>query len=491
MKHFVYCRKSTDTEDKQVMSLDGQKREMLELAQRSGIEVVGVFEESQSALHVGRPVFARMLARIQKGEAQGILCWKLDRLARNMVEGGQVIDMLQRSVICQIKTPFNNYLPSDNVLPMAVEFGMSNQYSRDLSQNVKRGNRQALEQGRWPGRAFFGYTNNKGLGTISVDQDKALYIKQAFTMYATGMYSYQQIADQLHADGLRTKTGKKVHKSAIERWLRETFYYGLMYREGKYYQGVHEPIISKSLFDKVQEVRSQTGKPRRQKHTHAHLGLFKCASCGCAITAQKQRGKHTYYHCTNGKGICEQTYVKESELDEQIMLYFDQIDFDEQLVEVMYRAALEKIGLDNSHNEQVVANLEKELHNLTERKNRLLDVYLSGNLDQDEYEEKLQDIKKEILSTRQQVENQKNQPDPRTTIERTKEVFLASNRAKKEYMEMKSEQKRTTTFKLLLNGLLDGRKVLSLQYKSPYDVLAGTPVNADFSTLWAIRDLNP
>lgn len=192
---------------------------------------------------------------------------------------------------------------------MSVEFGMSNQYSRNLSVDVKRRNSTVLENGRLPGRAPFGYKNDVGQKTVSIDESVAPYIRQAYDMYATGMYSYQQISDELYNQGLRTKANKKVYKSAIERWLKEPFYHGIIRRGGKHYVGNHQAIITKSKYDQVQEVLNRTGKPRRKSHDHAFLGLFKCAKCDCAITAQKQSG-YTYYHCTEGKGDCPNIPVK-------------------------------------------------------------------------------------------------------------------------------------------------------------------------------------
>ena len=129
MNYVIYCRKSTDTEDKQVLSIDAQERELLELAKKENLTVVTIFKESRSAKDLGRPVFAEMIEFLRKGKAQGIITWKIDRLARNLVDGGTVIDLLQRSVIGVIRTHDRTCLPSDNVLMLAVEFGMANQYS--------------------------------------------------------------------------------------------------------------------------------------------------------------------------------------------------------------------------------------------------------------------------------------------------------------------------------------------------------------------------
>jgi len=149
-RYFIYCRKSTEAEDKQVLSMESQIRELTDLAKRLGLRVVGVLTESKSAKAPGRQAFNELLQRIYKGEASGIICWKLDRLARNPIDGGQISWMLQRRVIKHILTADRSYYPEDNVLLMNVEFGMANQFVRDLSRNTKRGLKAKVEKGWLP-----------------------------------------------------------------------------------------------------------------------------------------------------------------------------------------------------------------------------------------------------------------------------------------------------------------------------------------------------
>lgn len=175
IKFIGYIRKSTDTEDRQVLSLESQENELRRLAQASGIELVDILKESRSAKKLGRPVFAQMMKMINSGKAEGILCWKLDRLARNFIDGGLIIDSLQKSIIKEIKTSEGSHFPNDNVLMIAMQFGTANQYSRDISTNVKRGNRTKLEKGEWPNCAPFGYVNDKINKTIKVDKKKSKY----------------------------------------------------------------------------------------------------------------------------------------------------------------------------------------------------------------------------------------------------------------------------------------------------------------------------
>ncbi len=160
-KVFQYCRKSTESEDRQVISIDSQKAELKKFADSHGLEIVKIFTESKSAKEPGRPIFNEMMARVYKGEVSGILCWKLDRLARNPVDGGSVIWSLKSNGI-EIFTPSQTYTQdNDSVVMMYLEFGMAQKYIDDLSKNVKRGLRTKVELGWYPSLAPLGYINIK------------------------------------------------------------------------------------------------------------------------------------------------------------------------------------------------------------------------------------------------------------------------------------------------------------------------------------------
>ena len=150
-KYYIYARKSTEDEDRQILSLDSQEKELLQVAEHLGLKVIKTYKESKSAKAPDkRPLFAEMIARIKCGEAQGVLCWKLDRLARNPDEAGKIIGMMQRQEILHIRSHEKDYYPEDNQLLSYVEFGIANQYIIDLSKNVKRGLKAKIEQGWYP-----------------------------------------------------------------------------------------------------------------------------------------------------------------------------------------------------------------------------------------------------------------------------------------------------------------------------------------------------
>src|SRR3989338_3914900 len=203
---FLYARKSTDVEDKQVLSIEAQLSELRALAKREGLEIAEEFVEKRSAKMPGRPVFMDMIARIQRKEAQGVVCWKIDRLARNPVDGGQIQWLLQNGTIAHIQTHDRAYYPADNVMLMSVEFGMANQYIRDLSVNTARGLRAKARRGDFPGTAPAGYRNDPPPHTkpVWLNKKKRKVPRAALGRYARGVSRLEDIGQFLYDSGVRS-----------------------------------------------------------------------------------------------------------------------------------------------------------------------------------------------------------------------------------------------------------------------------------------------
>ncbi len=483
MNYATYYRKSSESEDRQVQSIESQRAEMMNIAQENNFNVVAEYQESQSAKTPGRPQFLKMIDDIKSGKVNAILTWKLDRLARNMIEGGVIMELLTTGVLKEIRTHERPYYPHDNILLMSVVFGMANQYSRDLSENVKRGNRTKLEKGQWPNKAPLGYTNDKNTKNLVLNPTEAKHIKKAFELYSTGSYSVKEISDILYKRGFKSKTVKQVSGSNIHLLLQKTIYFGLMKWNGQYYQGNHEPIISKKLFDECQKVRTNYGKAKLQPKKQLHFsmrGIFECEVCGCNITAEKQKGI-SYYHCTNGKKICDQkkTFFREDELENELVSEIQSIAFDDELIDILHDASLERF-----HNEVRDTNAEKqraEVHlvALREKESVLTDKLIDGVLSNDIYTQKMNSLKLEIFETEQLIANSSIDIEKElATFELTKEMFKAFNFNDISFSELTEEEKLQTFKKLLSNSTLkheNGVKSLNLQYKKPYDVIARTP----------------
>ncbi len=488
MKYLIYCRKSTDTEDKQVLSLDSQERELLDIAKKHNLNITKVLRESMSAKSAGRPVFNTMMKLIESGQADSILCWKLDRLARNFVDGGKVIDSLQKGVIKEIRTYESIHLPSDNVLMLAVQLGMANQYIRDLSVNVKRGNREKMSRGEWPNHAPFGYLNDKATKTVVIDPVRSPYVPKAFELYLTGSYGYKEISNILHEQGLRTRTGKKVLKSHIQRILSSVFYTGLMEREGKYYQGNHQPLISKETFEKAQDVMHNRTRPRPQRLFFPLRGFLKCENCGCALTASLKKGHH-YYYCTGNREHCNEhkSYMRETYLYDKVSQILDCVAFSERKIEIMYEAAKEKLGLDEEYTEKALLALQNQLNALETKESLLLDTFLGEQITKELYDSKVLAIHNERVSLTKQIEELKKK-QPASLLEPTKKVFLEASRARKEFLDGDDFKKRNILENLCWNLFLKEKNIHTVSLKSPFDVMFKSPKNGDILTL--LRDLD-
>jgi len=313
IKYFLYARKSSESEDRQVQSIDDQINRLKKLAGDLNLDIKKIYTEAKSAKKPNnRPIFDEMLERIENGEANGVLCWQINRLSRNPVDSGKLSWLLQQGVLRSIQTIDRQYLPDDNVLLFNVESGSANQFILDLSKNVKRGIQSKLEKGWRPGMAATGYLNDLATHTIIKDTARFNLIRRAWDLMLTGNYTVPQVLDKLNNEWgflsvKRKKSGcKPLAMSGLYAVFTNLFYVGIIIHKGQQYAGKHDPMITLEEFDRVQTILGRKGKPRPKHHEFAFTGSIRCGMCGCLYTAETKKrllksGKiheHTYYHCT-------------------------------------------------------------------------------------------------------------------------------------------------------------------------------------------------
>jgi DNA invertase Pin-like site-specific DNA recombinase len=490
MKYVIYCRKSSESEDKQALSIDSQESEMLQIAQKLNLSVVMILKESKSAKQPDRPVFNQMIKMIESGKADGILCWKLDRLARNPIDSGKISWLLQKELLTNIKTFDRDYYPTDNVLMMSVEFGMSNQYIRDLSANVKRGNRTKLERGEYPNRPPVGYLNDKLNKKIIIDIERSKYIIRAFELYSTGGYGFEDISTILFNEGFLSRTGKLFRKANIQYILREPFYYGVMEWKEKLYQGNHTPLISKTLFDKVQEVTEKRKHPHANKLFFPLRGFVLCHDCGCMYTASLKKG-NDYYYCTNGKGAClaHKKYMREKELYKKILPILETLKFDPEIIDIIYESAKEQSLVDNSYFNETLTNLNITLKSLQERESKLLDAFLDSSINKETHDKKSLEISNAIFQIKQSIKEIEDKKEKIfSTLEPTRKLFLDCIHWANDFLEIKPEKKHDVIKKVLWNFSMKDDNIFNYQLKSPYDTISKAPKNGDLVTLRGVLD---
>ncbi|MEK7472929.1 MAG: recombinase family protein, partial [Patescibacteria group bacterium] len=423
MKYIGYARKSTDEKDKQVLSIDNQISELKEFALREDLEIVDFLTEAQSAKVTGRPIFNSLVKRIEKGEAQGIVSWNPDRIARNSVDGGKIIYLLDTGELQSLKFPthwFEN-TPQGRFM-LSIAFGQAKYYVDNLSQNVTRGLKYKIKTGVWPARAPMGYRNDRNIKSIVVYEPEARPLRKAFELYSTGKYALDGIGRFLFEQGMKNKySGGQLNDSNLRRVLMRPFYTGYMVFRGEMFKGTHTPLISKELFDKCQVVRKQRGyyhQNQSKRYNFAFTGLIKCKYCNCSITAEHRpfyfprthhKADYLYYHCTKKKKstvCCQKGYTREEIIEVQFREMIKSLSVSQGWVDQMNKFLVQDIETQKSEDKNSSSSLETEISQTEQKLDTLLEAYLDTVIDSESYIKKkneLMERKANLLSKQKEL----------------------------------------------------------------------------------------
>ncbi|WP_299223851.1 recombinase family protein [uncultured Psychroserpens sp.] len=505
LKYFIYARKSSESEDRQMASIEDQKKEVEKIAEELDLNIVGVFSESKSAKAPGRKSFNEMLLRIEKGEADGIICWKLNRLARNPVDGGKISWMLQNNIIKHIQCFGRDYWPSDNVLMMQVELGMANQFVKDLSVDVRRGMRQKAERGWNPFPTLpIGYLHNKDRKgkvmpeEITTDPERFPIVLKLWKLMLTGSYSISDIKKKGDKLGLVNHKKSPYCVHTYHKLFKTEFYYGYFQARDakgnlKRYKGRHKPMVNERDFNKVQVFIGNYKRGTRSKsYNYTFKGLMNCGECGCSITAERKfqvrctgcRNKFsclhrndcpkcdlsisemkspnfidiTYYRCTKRRQPCSQKTITEKELTRQYAKALKSVQIPKDFYDFIIKE-LKEISEKENHEEKIlIGQTKKKVGELEKRLNGLALLKADGDISKEQYNEikketisELQNLKFEIISLEQ------NFSDWMTIA---KEYLNFALNTSKVLTERDVFTKRQLLLKLGSNQLLMNRKLL-------------------------------
>ncbi len=400
-KYFLYTRKSTDVEDKQVLSIEAQIVELRAFAKKEGLTNIEELVEKKSAKVPGRKIFNSMLDRIAKGEAQGIISWHPDRLARNSVDGGRIIYMLDTGQIAALKFPqfWFESTPQGKFM-LNIAFGQSKYYIDSLSENVKRGLRQKARRGEYSGIAPLGYINDLRTKTVVIDNQQAKIVQQAFELYSQGNSRLEDISSFLAQHNITSRNNKPLKRDRISFILSNPFYVGLFSYAKELYEGKHHPVISKKIFDKVQEVLKQKSRPhhKTKNDPQPYCGLLRCNTCNFMITGevktkhQKNGNEHhyVYYRCTKKSKVikCNEPCIRQEALDNQITPLLQKFSLESGWADSLLQK-LEQDTTESAHSSVAFVQETKNTIQAIETKlQRLLDSYLEQDIDRDTYLEK-------------------------------------------------------------------------------------------------------
>lgn len=497
----IYVRKSQEDKNRQVQSINSQIDVLTECAKREQLNIVKIYKDCGSAHKPNnRKQFNKLLQDINNKKIDGILCWKADRLARNHIEGGIVMHCLEKNIIQIIKTPDKIFLPTDNTVPLSIEFGMANQYSRDLSVNIKRGNKTKVKNGGWCHIAPQGYINDRLNRKVDIDPKRFHLVEKMWKLMLTGKYSIQQICDIANNQwGFTTSKRKNtggipIKKSTLHGVFINPFYYGYIKDGENQGWGSHKPMVNFKEFQKVQEILRKSGHKAKTSLSFAYSGVLLCGECGCSILGEtkvkykcpkcnkRQTAKHpkkcscgyqitqkdinkgkfyTYYHCSKSKQKCSQKSVRKENLNSQFEDFVSQLVVNNDFVQWCTKWL---DFLNDSYSE----NLKQKEKNKTEKYNsikskimRLVDMRMNDEIDENLFKEKKTILDKQLLLLEKDDFNQKE------NIEEVAKTISFLENLEKEFSNAQNKEKKKLISQLASNPILMDGKVL-IQAKKLY-----------------------
>ena len=386
------------------------------------------------------------------------------------MDGGRIVYLVDIGKIQDLRFPTFHFEPTAHgKFMLNIAFCQSKYYVDNLSENIRRGPRQKLRNGVWPNRPPVGYVNDRNTRSITVDPKKAPLVRKAFELYATGNHPFHEVRRRINGLGLLSCTDKIMSTSNFQHTLKNPFYCGLMFFNGELYEGKHDPIISKRLFDEVQAVMERKSKPKTPTlKPYLYRGVFTCGECGCFITTETQKGRN-YLRCTKRVSACTQKYVREETIAEQI---------DREITKVALEAALADwmvSELENTREETAraeAAAIEKtteEIGQIEKKIDILLDMRLSEQIGEQEYVSKkhvLLNRKAELKGVLEAFrDNRRNRFEPAIAfVKEAKDATIL-------LAEGNPEKKRDFLRKIGSN-LKVSEKRLSVEFKNPWNIVA-------------------
>ncbi len=507
MRYILYARKSSESEDRQVQSIDDQLRVLRELADRKGLEIVVELTEAHSAKAPGtRRVFAELLDRIMKEEADGILTWSINRLSRNPVDSGQISWLLQLGTLKSIQTIDREYQPEDNTLIMAVETGVANQYIIDLRKAVIRGMDGKAKRGWFPGKPPQGYRVNAETREIEPYDPQFTLLRQAWDLLLTGTYTVPQIREKLSAWGYSAHPRKGDRRifseSHLYRLFDNPFYYGTFLYKGEEFCGNHQPMVSREEFKRAQSIIHGEMHVQAQKHEFAFTGLIRCGTCGCSITAErkiknylstKRTAVYEYYRCTKRRGSCSECCVTGKQIEDSIAASLDSYaikpDWKDWLAETIHEYFMGESGKDRLKNLSQRSAQEE----CDKKLDGLIEMRLARELTQEEYQRK----RTQLIEAKHQLDEEakRHETERKALISALGFLSTSSERFKLDDPKLKRQVAITFGMKYVLtqgtlkvspHPILSIVNGLELQKEGQYMVGSGS--SASLAPLkWALR----
>jgi site-specific DNA recombinase len=476
-QYFAYIRVSTARQGEQGVSLEQQRDAIAHYAQRNHMEVAQWYEERETAVRAGRPVFTQMVRQLKAGKARGVVIHKIDRSARNLKDWSDLGEMIDRGVDVHFANEGLDLNSRGGRLSADIQAVVAADFIRNLKEETKKGFYGRLKQGILPMPAPLGYRNIGSGKPKEPDPKTAPLVRHLFELYATGTSNFQALLKEAERVGLRGRSGKAITKNGLTKLLNNAFYTGLIQIKvsGQSFSGIHEPIIPAALFKRVQDVLHGRTNTRTNRHDFLFRRRLGCKACGYTLIGETHKG-FVYYRCQVRE--CATTGIREEVAEESFLERFLclQLSADEQQYcgQEVRQLKADRIR----HQEDAVNSLKLQLGQFDERLNRLTDAYIDRLIEKDVFEQRKTALLAERLQTAEALaswETGKRSP--------ADEVMEILERADTAYLAYKAgivPEKREMVDSLTSNRMLNG-KSLEVTLNSPFNLIANRNITQDGS----------
>lgn len=457
---YAYVRVSTVKQGEGV-SLEAQREAIQAFADREEMGISEWFEEKQTAAKGGRPVFDRMIRALKAGKADGLIIHKIDRSARNFADWAKIGDLSDAGVDIHFATESLDFRTRGGRLTADIQAVIAADYVRNLREETIKGMYGRLRQGLYPCAAPLGYLDNGGGKPKTPDPERAHYVKEAFELYETGQYSLRSLLTEMQRRGFRGRDGKPIRKHALELMLSNPFYTGLikLKSSGATFQGIHKPLISRSLFDRVQRVKSDKSGKKITRHRHLYRGLFKCARCERSMIPELQRG-HVYYRCQTPR--CKTRTIREEQLIEAIGEALAAAEVPPESMQWLIQEF--RSWADGHDSGEAIATIDAQLANIRAKIDALTDALIEQLIDKDTFNRRKESlIQEEAFLLEQRSNRRQNAVSPDHL-----EKFLEHAKSlRSSHISGEPDERRSVAQIAFSNRLTDGENV----YLKPQDWL--------------------
>ena len=380
MKAVIYARYSSDNQTE--ASIEGQLRECMEFAERTGIDVIeNYIDRAFSAKSDHRPEFQRMIKDSYKHAFDCIIVWKLDRFSRNRYDSAHYKTLLRKNGVKVISAMESISEGSEGILLESVLEGMAEYYSAELAEKVVRGMKEnALKGISNGGQVTFGYKVNEER-RYERDEVNAPIVEEIFTMYADGK-TIKQIVDYLDAKQVRTSRGGKINFNAVQRMLSNRKYIGEYKFRDVIMPHAIPALVPDDLFEKVQKKLVKNKKaPAQRKAEDEYLLTLKlfCGKCGAHMVGESGMGTsriYRYYKCANTKKVhtCDKKPVRKEWIEDLAVKKALEILNDEKLISYLTDRIYVLQGQENPR----IPNLKAQLEDTQKRIGNIMDAIEQG-----------------------------------------------------------------------------------------------------------------